>query len=66
MLVCNIYIIYCLYFVLVFIQPICLPITPNMRNADMSRSLPFVAGWGTTQPNPSEPPSKYYLVRISI
>nr|QGW08835.1 trypsine [Sitobion avenae] len=41
----------------VFIQPICLPITPAMRNADMSRSLPFVAGWGTTQPNPSEPPS---------
>ncbi|KAL5236010.1 hypothetical protein ACI65C_003420 [Semiaphis heraclei] len=40
-----------------FIQPICLPITQTMKNVDMSRSLPFVAGWGTTQPNPSIPPS---------
>lgn len=54
---------YCV-FCLVFIQPICLPITQTMKNVDMSRSLPFIAGWGTTQPNPSIPPSKYKLVRI--
>uniref|UniRef100_A0A2H8TEC5 CLIP domain-containing serine protease n=2 Tax=Melanaphis sacchari TaxID=742174 RepID=A0A2H8TEC5_9HEMI len=32
------------------IQPICMPMTSNMKRIDMSRSLPFVAGWGTTVP----------------
>ncbi|KAE9537839.1 hypothetical protein AGLY_005811 [Aphis glycines] len=32
------------------IQPICMPMSSAMKNIDMSRSLPFVAGWGTTLP----------------
>ncbi|XP_026805755.1 uncharacterized protein LOC113548864 [Rhopalosiphum maidis] len=32
------------------IQPICMPMTSKIKNVDMSRSLPFVAGWGTTRP----------------
>ncbi|XP_060849912.1 venom protease-like [Rhopalosiphum padi] len=40
------------------IQPICMPMTSKIKNIDMSRSLPFVAGWGTTEPVPtySAPP----------
>jgi len=39
-----------LLFFLAFIQPICLPLSPDMKNIDiMGDSLPFVAGWGTTE-----------------
>uniref|UniRef100_A0A2S2PAP4 Proclotting enzyme n=1 Tax=Schizaphis graminum TaxID=13262 RepID=A0A2S2PAP4_SCHGA len=32
------------------IQPICMPMTSKIKNIDMSRSMPFVAGWGSTEP----------------
>ncbi|XP_060849919.1 venom protease-like [Rhopalosiphum padi] len=29
-----------------FIQPICLPLSPAMKNIDIENNLPFIAGWG--------------------
>jgi len=39
-----------------------MPMSSTMKNIDMSRSLPFVAGWGTTLPTFSY--SKWKLVKI--
>ena len=30
------------------IQPICLPTDQSFRSRDFTRSMPFVAGWGST------------------
>ncbi|CAH1738371.1 venom protease-like [Aphis gossypii] len=46
-----------------FIQPICLPLSPDMKNIDMGDSLPFVAGWGTTE---SSGPRSSSLKEIQI
>ncbi|KAE9537836.1 hypothetical protein AGLY_005808 [Aphis glycines] len=47
----------------IFIQPICLPLSPGMKNIDMGDSLPFVAGWGTTE---SSGPTSLSLKEVQI
>lgn len=37
--------VYCFVW-LAFIQPICLPLSPAMKNIDIENNLPFIAGWG--------------------
>lgn len=37
------------YFCADFIQPICLPNQLDMNHVDMTRPMPFVVGWGSTQ-----------------
>uniref|UniRef100_A0A2S2NA03 Venom protease n=1 Tax=Schizaphis graminum TaxID=13262 RepID=A0A2S2NA03_SCHGA len=47
-----------------FIQPICLPLSPVLKN-DIGNNLPFVAGWGTTE-NGGKQSSSLKQVQIPI
>ncbi|XP_060849917.1 venom protease-like isoform X2 [Rhopalosiphum padi] len=48
-----------------FIQPICLPLSPDMKNIDMGNNLPFITGWGKTD-TVEEPSSSLKEVRVPI
>ncbi|XP_026805709.1 LOW QUALITY PROTEIN: transmembrane protease serine 9-like [Rhopalosiphum maidis] len=48
-----------------FIQPICLPLSPDMKNIDMGNNLPFITGWGKTD-TVEETSSSLKEVRVPI
>ncbi|XP_060837794.1 venom protease-like [Rhopalosiphum padi] len=49
------------------IQPICLPITSDVQNINLTATMLFVAGWGSTDPTSSlSEPSNTNLMEIQI
>lgn len=49
-----------------FIQPICLPILSNIKNAVLEGAMPFVAGWGSTQSTSTLSKYNYYLIHFNL
>jgi len=42
------------YFCTEHIKPICLLEMPDMNKINISRTMPYVAGWGSNNPDPND------------